>query len=206
MRLGIPASALLLACALPLLAGCSVPEMQVHNAAGFAQTPLGKTAVLKVTARPLGKPKSAAVLWGVMQVPHAQESFAELLAHCASKAGGLDVIPPTDVTAAIKRAGMKPTLDPTPEQLASFIEALGCASYLTAHVEAWGESYLLTSSKATIRFVVSCHVPGAEEPLWSVSVDRTRRGISHREAAISALRDAFEYIAKQAAAGPQQGS
>jgi hypothetical protein len=179
--------------------------MQVKGGGEFARTPTGRTAVLRVTARPVGKPISVSAVWGVPQAPNAEESFGALLAHLAGEAGGLDVIPPADVNKAIVNAGLEPTLDPTPEQLAGFIEALGCTSYLTAHVAAWGESYVFTRSKATIRFDVSCHVPGSTEPLWSVSVDRTGRGISHRKLAISALKDVFEDMRRQAAVEPQQG-
>ena len=156
-----------------------------------------------MTARPLGKPKSADVLWGVVQAPNAPKTFADLLAHFAGEAGGLDVIPPTEVAETLEKAGLEPTLNPSPEQLDTFAEALECASYLTAHVEMWRSRYLLTGSTATIRFVVSCHVPTAEEPLWSVSVEQTRRGVGYRKVAISALRDTFESIAERAAAGPK---
>ena len=203
MKANALAWAVLFAEALVCLGGCSGPEIQFRNPGGIARTPEGRMAVLKVTARPLGKPLSLDVFWGIVRAPDAPAAFAELLAHFAREDGGLDVAPPAQVTEALEDAGLEPTLDPSPEALDAFVDALGCASYLTARVETWHHKYVLFWPRATIRFVVSCHVPGDQQPLWSVRVDRVRGAASYRRVAISALKDMFRSIRRQRAVSPQ---
>ena len=187
-----------LAWALPSLCGCT-PEIRIDNPEAIALTPKGKMAVLKVTARERGKPLSLALFWGIAKVPRAPESFAGLLAQVAREEGGMDVIPQREVAAALEKAELEYTLDPAPRQLGKFIDALGCEGYLTAHVEMWRSTYVAFHSKSTVRFVFSCWVAGAEEPLWSVHVRRARRGVRHRPLAASALQDAFRAVNAQRA-------
>ncbi len=177
------------------LGGCaSGSKVQVRNPSGYAQMPRGSVAVLKVTARPMGKPRSYQVAFGIVRTPNAPAAFAELLAQIARQQGGLQVLSPTEVDDRLKAAGLEPTLDPSPEQLEGFAGTLKCASYLTAHVEKWNYRYFLTSSKASVRFVLSCYVPGAEDPLWSAQVEHEVGGLTDREAAIAALKETFRTL------------
>lgn len=198
MRPGTVAVALLLTAALPALCGCS-PEIQITGAERIPLTPQGRMAVLKVTARPVGKPISLAVLWGRSQAPRAETMFAEMLAHYARQECGLDTMEPAEVTKALDEADLTPTLDPDPKRLEKFAKELGCEAYLTAHVERCRSYYIMFYSWSSVRFVFSCRVPGAYEPLWSVQVRQSRRGVGHRVLAASALECAFRAVNAQRA-------
>ena len=184
-----------LAVALLWTVGCaSWPRIRVDRPQGFGLMPPGKTAVLRVTVRPLTTSKSYLFLWGIVQVPNAPAQFAELLAYFGREAGGLDVIPPEEVDRRLKAAGLEPTLDPTPQQIKAFMDALGCASYLSADVETWRSVYRFTAQSARARFVVSGHLPGGDEALWSASVEHVAELKSEREVAMDALRETFRIL------------
>ena len=189
-----------------LAAGCSSgPTILTHNLTGYGQMPPGKTAVLKVTAQPLGKPMSFGAFWGIIETPNAPSALMELLAHVAHEQAGLDVIPPAEVNRKLKAAGITFTLEPDQEQIENSIQTLGLESYLTAHVDEWGSRWLLTSTKAAIRFQLSCYLPGSDGPLWTMTVEDARKGLSDREIAVEALREAFRYLkASPAQAQPAQ--
>ena len=194
MRNG-PAARVGLALGLFCLLGCTRwPKIETTRAEGFALMPPGKTAVLKVTARPLSTSKSYQFLWGIVQVPNAPLHFAELLAYFAREEGGLDVIAPQEVERRLKTARLEPTLDPTPEQVKAFAQALGCTSYLTADVDTWRSVYRLTTQSARVRFVVSAHAAGGAEALWSAAVEHVAELKSEREVAMDALRETFRRL------------
>ncbi len=182
--------------ALLWVTGCSAsPKVRIQSPHdGFAVMPEGKTAVLRVSARPPGTGVSYKFVWGIVEPANARAQFADLLAYFARQEGGLEVIPPARVSARLKAAGLEPTLNPTAAQIEAFADILGCTSYLSAQVETWRYAYQFTSQKATVRFVLSCHRPGVEEPLWTANVRHCARGKSEREAAMEAMKETFRTL------------
>jgi hypothetical protein len=185
-----------LACAgLLTAAGCgATPEVTIHNPAGYVQMPEGPCAVLEVTARPMPAARSFDFIWGVVHSPRERESFAEILSHVARTEGGLDVLSPAEVDRRLKLAKLEANYEPTPEQLAACVMALGCGSYLSAHIEEWRYTYFLMRSAARVRMVVALHVPGRDAPLWWVRVEHEAPGMDEREVAGAALREAFRTL------------
>jgi len=183
--------------ALLWVAGCRAgPEIKVRYPHGFALMGKGKTAVLKVSARAPSEPKSYQFVWGIVDVPNAQSQFAELVAYFAREEGGLEVIPPEEVNRRLRAAGLEPTLDPDPQQLQAFVEALDCASYIVAEVETWRMIYKFTSQKALARFSLTAYLRGFDWPLWRAKVRHVDRLKSEREVAIEALQQTFRTLRK----------
>jgi len=186
---------LILAAALCAGAGCSsAPVVEIQRPEGFYLVPAGRTAVLRVKARPLTEELSYKFLWGVVQAPTAEASFADLLAHHARVEGGMNVIPPAEVEERLRLAGLEPTLEPDDEQLQAFAKMLGVSSYLTANVEQWRYRYVFFSEKASIRFSVACRAPGEDKPLWSARAHHKASGDTERAVAGQALRAMFRIL------------
>jgi len=137
--------------------GCSAGRGSFTDSAGaLSQTPSGMCPVLRVAAPLYDEPKSTDVLWGKMGAAGADRQFAEILAHAARENGGVAVPLPFEVDERLERAGLRPTLQPDEDQLSQFVEALDCASYLTADVPCWRFDYVVLSSSAAIEFHLTC--------------------------------------------------
>jgi hypothetical protein len=196
---------LIWACALALCAtGCAVRECSTISGSGnLSATPQGRTAVLRVEARATGEARTGKSTWGVVQTPHAEAGFADLLAHVARREAGLDVMLPLEAAAALERAEIKPTLQPAPKELPRLADLLGCASYLTAEVREWRYGYFFFASWATADFRVACYAANGRGPLWEAEVRRRARHMSDREVALTALRGMFDWLEGAASPAPE---
>lgn len=178
-----------------LVTGCAVGTgMTIEGHGSYAATPAGTSAVLRVQARPMGPVRSGEVTWGIINTPNAEARFAELLANAAREPGGLDVLHPVDAARQLQKAGMPTTLQPDDEQLQRNLAALGCSSCLVANVTSWRYSYVFFSSSSVVEYTLSCLVPGRNEPVWTVNVHRSARGMGDREVAMLALRETFQWL------------
>jgi hypothetical protein len=187
--------------ALALAPSCSVQESSTIELTGnFAATPVGPAAVLEVTARPAGAPKTGQRIWGEANTLNAEATFAELLAHAAREDGGMAVILPYQVNDRLAKAKLKPTLQPPPAELQSFVKLLGCASYLTADVRVLGFSYIYFRSTAVAEYSIACHRADNGAIVWQADVARKTGGMSDREVARLSLGEAFRKLKAESAA------
>jgi len=186
---------LALCLALACLAGCGSPErVNVHNAEGYLRMPREQVAVLQVTAEPFGRVHASNAFWGIMDQRYQQRALAEILAHVASETGGINVIPPIEAEDRLRAAGLELTYEPSPGQLEDYVRALACESYLSAHVEKLSCVIFVFGSRAEASILIAGHVPGEDQPLWSVHTRCRAWGIDMREAACAALIEAFETL------------
>ena len=177
------------------LSGCAVRNCcQVTSTGRLADTPAGPTAVLRVTSGVRGEGAAHGYTVARVDTPNAPGQFAELLAHAAREDAGLDVILPYQVQDRLIKAKLAPTLEPTQEELAQQIEALGCASYLEASVERWRSGYLFFIASAEITFRVACRRPDGSL-IWEAHVHGQQRNVGDRDIARLALYEGFRHMA-----------
>jgi len=182
-----------------LLAGCGRSiDIRAERPTAPKSVPRGTLAVLKVTARPIEKPKSIKAVLGKMQCPSAARTFAELAAHVASEYGWERVLTPAEVRDRLETQGLEPTLEPDPEELRRFAAALGCSSYLAAHIRQWRTSYFLAFARAHIEFSLSCYDASIAEPAWQADVTASGTNMSDREIALYALRETLARLREAA--------
>ena len=184
---------LLAACC--MLSGCSVwNKLTIVGAGNLAATPRGPSAVLRVTVPHPKEPKSKDILWGSVNAFEADTQFAELAAYAAAKHGKIEAPRVIKVHERLEKAGLEPTLQPTPKELRQYVETLGCASYLTADLKRWHYGYLLFFPSAHIEYRLACHRADNDEVVWEVSVLRKAYGMSDADVARLALRETFQWL------------
>lgn len=188
----------LAACALlapALLSGCAVRNcLTIDGKGDLSAMPPGPCAVLSVTARPMPTAKAVQFIWGSVHTVNADARFAELLAHAAREDAGIKVLLPFEADQRLQEAKLKPTLQPTAEDLRKYIQALGCASYLTADVRTWHFGYAYFVSYAQIEYSVACHRADNDRTIWEATVKRQARGMSDRDVARLALSETFRWF------------
>ena len=191
-----------------LLVLCIAPACSAYNRSlveprgDFGATPAGPSAVVQVTAASQASPKTRDMLWGSIPTPRADRSLADILAHAAREDGGMDVMLPHEAARRLEDAGLKPTLQPAPEELRERVRALGCTSYLTVELKQWRYNYVYFASYATIQCRVECRRAADDGLLWEAEVLREARGISDREVARLALAEMFRALKKQRSPTP----
>lgn len=200
LRLGL-SNLRLVVCGLVVLAvspGCAIRDhLTISGTGRLADTPAGRSAVLQVTARADGVPKSVGISWGVADALNADAQFAELAAHAAADDGGMTVMLPFEADEVLEKAGLEATLHPKPKQLKQFVRTLGCSSYMTADIKRWRHRHLFFFSSATIEYRLSCHRADDGQVLWEVHIRKQARGISNRELARLALYETFQWLKEQ---------
>jgi len=181
--------------ALALLPGCGVRNcLTIDSKGDLSATPPGPCAVLLVTARPTAKAKAVQFMWGSVHTANAESSFAELLAHAAQEDAGIKVLLPFEANQRLQEAKLKPSLQPTADDLRKYVQTLGCTSYLTADVRTWHFGYAYFMSHAEIEYSVACHRGDNGEVIWEATVKRQARGMSDRELARLALSETFQRL------------
>ncbi len=181
--------------------GCAVQNCCEVTATGsLADTPPGPSAVLRVTSDIPAEGMAHSYFAGRIDTPNAAGQIAELLAHAARDDAGIEALLPYQVADQLAKAKLAPTLDPSAEQLAQYIETLGCASYLEANVERWRSGYVFVFSSAEITCRVTCRLPDGTL-LWEATVHAQQRNTGDREIARLALYRMFKHLAEQGA-GP----
>jgi hypothetical protein len=186
---------MLMVCMSAALAGCGLPEVYVPWHRGQAPAPPGPTALLKVTTAESSGTISLGAVHAVVKAASAESSFAVMAAHFARCEGGMEALDPHEVAQKLKAAGVACTLQPDDKQLADAVSALGCSSYMTAHIERWRYSYRLWWVKATVRYTLCCYAADTHVLLWTAQVDMTRSGVDERQVAAEALRSTFRALA-----------
>ena len=178
-----------------MLPGCAVRnKLAIDGAGSFAATPSGPSAVLRVTVPPAKEPRSKDILWGSVNTLEADSQFAELVAYAAAKDGKIAAPRVFEVHDRLEKAGLEPTLQPTPEELRRYVETLGCSSYLTADLKRWHYGYLLFFGSADIEYHLACHRADNDEIVWEANVLRQACGMSDRDVARLALRETFQWL------------
>ncbi len=178
-----------------MLSGCAVrSKLTIDGTGNLAATPPGPSAVLRVTVPRPKDPKSKDILWGSVNTFEADTQFAEEVAYAAARDGKIEVPRVFKVHERLEKAGLEPTLQPTPEELRHYVEILGCASYLTADLKRWHYGYLLFFGSADIEYRLTCHRAETDEVVWEVNVLRQACGMSDRDVARLALRETFQWL------------
>ena len=189
-------------CAL-LLTGCGRSlDVRVEGPSGPIGPLSGEVAVLKVTREEGRAALATTVGWGSYQGQNAQKHLAELISHAARETGWAQVLEPAEVEQRLKAKGLEPTLEPAPEQLPAFIEAVGCPSYLAAHILKWRTSFLLTRQRTNVEFSLSCFQPPFSTPVWEAHVKAEGSQMTDRETALLALKETYRRLTQGTPKGP----
>ncbi len=182
--------------------GCAVQNCcSVTGMGSLADTPPGPSAVLRVTSAAPAYGMAHSFSAGRIDTPNAAGRLAELLAHAARDDAGIEVLLPYQVADQLAKAELEPTLEPSAEQIAQYVEVLGCASYLEANVELWRSGYVFVFSSAEITCRVACRRPDGTL-VWEATVHAQQRNTGDREVARLALYEVFKHMANQGA-GPE---
>jgi hypothetical protein len=180
---------------LSLCCGCTARNTRTITGSGsFPATPVGPTAVLRVTAVQGGGPRTGQTTWGLINTPNIEARFAEFLASEAGRDGAMTVINPVDVEQRLRAARLKPTLQPDDAQLSQFAKTLGLASYLVGHVVRSRLQYRFFVAWSEMEYTVSCYAPGRADPLWEAHVCRSAPGKTDRETLALSLKEMFEWL------------
>ena len=182
--------------------GCAVQNCcDVTYSGSLADTPPGPSAVLRVTSVVPANGMAHSYVAGRIDPPNAAGQFAELLAHAARDDAGIEVLLPYQVADQLAKAELEPTLEPSAEQIAQYVQVLGCASYLEANVERWRSGYTFVFSSAEITCSLACRLPDGTL-VWEATVHAQQRNTGDREIARLALYEAFKHMANQGV-GPE---
>jgi hypothetical protein len=187
------------------LAGCashqSRANIEVQAGQALAEAPDGRTAVLAVRGKLADKNNGFSAghmmpihLWGQEQAAVPRRSFGEYVAHYARTDGGLEIMPPFEVTERLETAGSDPTLVPSEEQLKEFVSILELENYLVVSVNRWMEKYVLTRQTAVVDFQMSLFCADGER-IWAVRARDKATGVPAEELGARVLSQAFRRLA-----------
>ncbi len=183
----------LCAAVLLLAVGCASPVSVEPD--GPLQAQQGSVPLLRVTVSFEKGSWAGHPGWGGISQPNPRRAFARLVSAAAAETGAMEVPEPRKINAAVSSGGQEYTLNPGDEQLQSYLSILEPGAYLTADLKAWQENYYTgLFQDSTLQFTLTCHRPGAPEPLWTATVDREANYASARELARESLVQVFERV------------